>query len=62
LNQPKFKTNVAPSYQAITQRPVLKLPNHARVAVWVVMNVEHFTFYCWSTTAVKIFKTMLTSY
>ncbi|AVZ30734.1 hypothetical protein [Nodularia spumigena] len=51
-----------PSYQAITQRPVLKLPNHARVAVWVVMNVEHFTFYCWSTTAVKIFKTMLTSY
>ncbi|MDM9385146.1 polysaccharide deacetylase family protein [Chlorogloeopsis sp. ULAP01] len=33
-----------PSFQAITQRPVLKLPNQARVAVWVVMNVEHFTF------------------
>ncbi len=33
-----------PSFQPITQRPVLKLPNNARVAVWVVMNVEHFTF------------------
>lgn len=33
-----------PSYQPITQRPVIKLPNNARVAVWVVMNVEHFTF------------------
>lgn len=33
-----------PSYQPISQRPVLKLPHHARVAVWVVMNVEHFTF------------------
>ncbi|WP_026735157.1 polysaccharide deacetylase family protein [Fischerella sp. PCC 9605] len=34
----------SPSFQAITQRPVSKLPNNARVAVWVVMNVEHFTF------------------
>ncbi|MFQ4144388.1 polysaccharide deacetylase family protein [Chlorogloeopsis sp. ULAP02] len=33
-----------PYFQAITQRPVLKLPNQARVAVWVVMNVEHFSF------------------
>ncbi|MFB2769713.1 polysaccharide deacetylase family protein [Pelatocladus sp. BLCC-F211] len=33
-----------PSFQPITQRPVLTLPNHARVGVWVVMNVEHFTF------------------
>ncbi|WP_042342286.1 polysaccharide deacetylase family protein [Calothrix sp. PCC 7507] len=33
-----------PYFQPITQRPVLKLPNNARVAVWVVMNVEHFTF------------------
>jgi allantoinase len=33
-----------PSFQPIHQRPILKLPNHARVAVWVVMNVEHFTF------------------
>ncbi|AFZ02548.1 polysaccharide deacetylase family protein [Calothrix sp. PCC 6303] len=33
-----------PLFQAIHQRPILKLPNHARVAVWVVMNVEHFTF------------------
>lgn len=33
-----------PSFQPITQRPALKLPNNARVAVWVVMNVEHFTF------------------
>jgi len=33
-----------PSFQPISQRPALKLPNDARVAVWVVMNVEHFTF------------------
>ncbi|QSJ15526.1 polysaccharide deacetylase family protein [Nostoc sp. UHCC 0702] len=33
-----------PSFQPITERPVFKLPNNARVAVWVVMNVEHFTF------------------
>ncbi|MDZ8053466.1 MAG: polysaccharide deacetylase family protein [Aulosira sp. ZfuVER01] len=33
-----------PIFQPITQRPALKLPNNARVAVWVVMNVEHFTF------------------
>ncbi|AFY54674.1 putative xylanase/chitin deacetylase [Rivularia sp. PCC 7116] len=33
-----------PSFQPITQRPQLKLPNNARVGVWVVMNVEHFTF------------------
>ncbi|MBD2294605.1 polysaccharide deacetylase family protein [Anabaena sphaerica FACHB-251] len=33
-----------PSFQPITKRPILKLPNHARVAVWVVMNVENFTF------------------
>ncbi|MEM7556628.1 MAG: polysaccharide deacetylase family protein [Cyanobacteria bacterium P01_A01_bin.84] len=33
-----------PSFQPITQRPTLKLPDDARIAVWVVMNVEHFTF------------------
>lgn len=33
-----------PFFSAIAQRPALKLPNNARVAVWVVMNVEHFTF------------------
>lgn len=33
-----------PSFQPITQRPSVKLPNNARIAVWVVMNVEHFTF------------------
>ncbi|MBG1244353.1 polysaccharide deacetylase family protein [Nostoc sp. NZL] len=33
-----------PFFQPITQRPGLKLPNNARVAVWVVMNVEHFSF------------------
>lgn len=33
-----------PSFQAIGKRPILKLPNNERVAVWVVMNVEHFTF------------------
>ncbi|BAZ41190.1 polysaccharide deacetylase family protein [Calothrix sp. NIES-4101] len=33
-----------PSFQPISKRPLLKLPNSDRVAVWVVMNVEHFTF------------------
>lgn len=33
-----------PFFQSMIQRPVLKLPNNARVAVWVVMNVEHFSF------------------
>ncbi|PAX52159.1 polysaccharide deacetylase [Brunnivagina elsteri CCALA 953] len=42
-----------PSFQPISKRPILKLPNcntsstlssASRIAVWVVMNVEHFTF------------------
>ncbi len=33
-----------PSFQPITKRANFKLPNNERVAVWVVMNVEHFTF------------------
>ncbi len=42
-----------PSFQPISKRPTLKLPNcdtifdgcqGHRIAVWVVMNVEHFTF------------------
>ncbi|WP_176428819.1 hypothetical protein [Nodularia sp. NIES-3585] len=28
------------SYQPITQRAVLKLPNHAKVAVWVVIQLN----------------------
>lgn len=33
-----------PDFHPITQRPLLKLPHNARVALWVVMNIEHFTF------------------
>ncbi|AFZ24631.1 putative xylanase/chitin deacetylase [Cylindrospermum stagnale PCC 7417] len=33
-----------PDFQPITQRPLLNLPHNARVALWVVMNIEHFTF------------------
>lgn len=33
-----------PAYQPIGDRPALPLPDEARVAVWIVMNVEHFTF------------------
>jgi len=33
-----------PAYQAIADRPPLTLPDDAQVAVWVVMNVEHFPF------------------
>jgi len=31
-------------YSAIVDRPTLRWPNGARVAVWVVPNVEHFLF------------------
>jgi peptidoglycan/xylan/chitin deacetylase (PgdA/CDA1 family) len=31
-------------YSAIAKRPKLSLPNGARVAVWVVPNVEHFEY------------------
>ncbi|MBW4668928.1 MAG: polysaccharide deacetylase family protein [Cyanomargarita calcarea GSE-NOS-MK-12-04C] len=33
-----------PSFEPISQRPGLKLPNNAYLGVWVVMNLEHFTF------------------
>ena len=29
-------------YQAIVDRPRVKWPNDARVAVWVIPNIEHF--------------------
>ena len=29
-------------YSPITRRPPLKFPNGARVAVWIVPNVEHY--------------------
>jgi peptidoglycan/xylan/chitin deacetylase (PgdA/CDA1 family) len=32
------------SYSAIAKRPPLRLPNGARVAVWVTPNIEHFHF------------------
>ncbi|APR87871.1 polysaccharide deacetylase family protein [Minicystis rosea] len=31
-------------YSAIVDRPPLRFPNGARVAVWVVPNIEHFLF------------------
>jgi peptidoglycan/xylan/chitin deacetylase (PgdA/CDA1 family) len=34
--------NTRYSYSAIVERPPLRWPNHARVAVWVILNVEHF--------------------
>ena len=30
------------AYSAITERPRLVLPNHARMAVWVIVNVEEW--------------------
>src|ERR1700743_2450136 len=30
------------SYSPITERPPLKLPNGARLAVWVIVNVEEW--------------------
>lgn len=32
------------TYSPITQRPALRWPNGARVAVWVVPNIEHYEF------------------
>lgn len=32
------------NYSPIVDRPPLKLPNNARVALWVVPNIEHFLF------------------
>jgi hypothetical protein len=29
-------------YQAIVDRPAMRWPNGARVAVWVIPNIEHF--------------------
>ena len=29
-------------YQAIVDRPPMRWPNGARVAVWVIPNIEHF--------------------
>ena len=31
-------------YSAISKRPRLKLPDGARVAVWVIPNIEHFHY------------------
>jgi hypothetical protein len=31
-------------YSAIVDRPPLRWPNGARVAVWVIPNIEHFLF------------------
>jgi len=30
-------------YSAIVDRPVLRLPGNARVAVWVIVNIEHWS-------------------
>jgi peptidoglycan/xylan/chitin deacetylase (PgdA/CDA1 family) len=32
------------AYSAIAKRPPLKLPNGARLAVWITPNIEHFHF------------------
>jgi allantoinase len=32
------------AYSAIVDRPRLEWPNGARVAVWVIPNIEHFLF------------------
>lgn len=33
-----------PAYSALPSRNLPSLPHRARVAVYVVMNIEHFTF------------------
>jgi allantoinase len=41
-------------YSAIVDRPVLRWPNGARVAVWVIPNIEHFKFNLPSTSLASI--------
>ena len=31
------------AYSAIVDRPALKLPNDARIAVWTIVNVEEWS-------------------
>src|SRR3546814_20868627 len=31
------------SYQSITNRPALRLPNGAKVAVWTIVNIENWS-------------------
>jgi peptidoglycan/xylan/chitin deacetylase (PgdA/CDA1 family) len=38
-------------YSPIARRPVLKMPNEARVAVWITPNVEH---YHWNKPAIAL--------
>jgi allantoinase len=41
-------------YSAIVDRPVLRWPNGARVALWVIPNIEHFLFNLPSTSMASI--------
>jgi allantoinase len=41
-------------YSAIVDRPVLRWPNGARVALWVIPNIEHFRFNLPSTSLASI--------
>jgi len=41
-------------YSAIVDRPVLRWPNGARVALWVIPNIEHFLFNLPSTSLASI--------
>ena len=41
-------------YSPIVDRPVLRWPNGARVAVWVIPNIEHFRFNLPSTSLASI--------
>jgi allantoinase len=40
-------------YSAIVDRPVLRWPNGARVALWVIPNIEHFQFNLPSTAMTR---------
>jgi peptidoglycan/xylan/chitin deacetylase (PgdA/CDA1 family) len=62
--KPTSKGRTAPSrvpaahgrydYSPIIDRPVLRWPNGARVAVWVIPNIEHFLFNLPSTSLASI--------
>ena len=38
-------------YSPISRRPVLSMPHDARIAIWIVPNVEHFH---WSQPAIAM--------
>jgi peptidoglycan/xylan/chitin deacetylase (PgdA/CDA1 family) len=44
MNKPKLMEHGRFAYSAIIDRPPVRWPNGARLALWVIPNIEHFQF------------------